>query len=63
MCYPLTHFLLEDAPENVPYPTDALFIEDGNALFHAMTNLPSTFGGCHLSPRARPDDKKLHLLH
>ena len=28
----------------MPYPTDALFIQDGNALFHAMTNLPPTFG-------------------
>ena len=34
----MLHFLLEDAPENVPYPTDALFIQDGNALFHAMTS-------------------------
>ena len=52
----MLHFLPEDAPEYVPYPTDALFIQDGNALFHAMTSLPPTFGGCHLSPRARPDD-------
>ena len=38
------HFLLEDVPEEVPYPKDALYIQDGNALFHALTNLPPTFG-------------------
>ena len=41
----MLHFLLEDAPEVVPYPNDALHIQDGNALFHALTNLPPTFGG------------------
>ena len=41
----MLHFLLEDAPEVVPYPKDALHIQDGNALFHALTNLPPTFGG------------------
>ena len=40
----MIHFLLENAPENVPYPTHALFIQDGNALFHAMTNLSPIFG-------------------
>ena len=40
----MLHFLLEDAPEVVPYPKDALYIQDGNALFHALTNLPPTFG-------------------
>lgn len=40
----MLHFLMEDAPEDVPYPKDALYIQDGNALFHALTNLPPTFG-------------------
>lgn len=40
----MLHFLMEDAPEDVTYPQNALFIQDGNALFHALTNLPPTFG-------------------
>ncbi|XP_063959228.1 uncharacterized protein LOC135154916 [Lytechinus pictus] len=40
----MLHFLMEDAPEDVPYPEDALYIQDGNALFHALENLPPTFG-------------------
>ena len=40
----MLHFLVEDTPEVVTYPTDSLYIQDGNALFHALTNLPPTFG-------------------
>jgi len=40
----MLHFLMEDAPEDVSYPTDSLYIQDGNALFRALTNLPTTFG-------------------
>lgn len=40
----ILHFLMEDAPEEVPYPNDALFIQDGNALFHVLRNLPPTCG-------------------
>ena len=29
-------------PENLPYPKDALFIQDGMALLHILTNLPPT---------------------
>ena len=36
----MLHFLMEDAPEDVPYPKDALHVQDGNALFHSLTNLP-----------------------
>ena len=36
----MLHYLMEDAPEEVPYPTDGLYIQDGNALFHALENLP-----------------------
>ena len=32
----MLHFLLEDAPDEVPYPKYALYIQDGNALFHAI---------------------------
>lgn len=38
------HYLLQDRDEEVTYPKDALFIQDGNALFHMMTNLPPTCG-------------------
>lgn len=41
----MLHFLLEDFPDNgVSQPKDALFIQDGNALLHALKNLPPTFG-------------------
>jgi hypothetical protein len=40
----MLHLLLEDAPEDVTYPTDSIYIQDGNALFYALTNLPPTFG-------------------
>lgn len=40
----MLHFLLDDKTDEVPYPKDAIFIQDGNALFHALTNLPHTFG-------------------
>ena len=40
----MLHFVMEVAPEDVPYPTNSFYIQDGNALFHALTNLPSTFG-------------------
>ena len=40
----MLHYLMEDAPEEVPYPTDSIYIQAGNALFHALKNLPPTFG-------------------
>ena len=40
----LLHFLMEDDPAEVPYPKDAFYIQDGNALFHALMNLSPTFG-------------------
>ena len=40
----MLHFLLDDNLENASYPKGAIHIEDGNALFHALTNLPPTFG-------------------
>lgn len=30
------------------YPKDAFFIQDGNAFFHMMNNLPPTFGEIYL---------------
>jgi len=33
----MIHYLLEEYAENVPtYPKDAMFIQDGNALFHTI---------------------------
>ena len=40
----MLHYLMEDAPEEVPYPTDSLYVQDANAHFHALKNLPPTFG-------------------
>ena len=40
----MLHFLMEDLSEEVLYPRDALHIQDGNALFHTLTNIPPTFG-------------------
>ena len=40
----MLHFVMEIAPEDVPYPTNSFYIPDGNALFHALTSLPPTFG-------------------
>ena len=39
------HYLIDDvAQEELPYPKDALFIQDGMALLHVLTNLPPTCG-------------------
>ncbi|KAK1892128.1 NN'-diacetyllegionaminic acid synthase [Dissostichus eleginoides] len=39
----LLHYILEDTtPKDLPYPKDALFIQDGMALLHVLTNLPPT---------------------
>ena len=39
------HFLLEDIiDEDSQPPEDAIWIQDGNALFHALSALPPTFG-------------------
>lgn len=41
----ILHHLLEDAtPQNLQYPKDALFIQDGMALLHILSNLPPTCG-------------------
>ncbi|XP_056463060.1 uncharacterized protein LOC130402990 [Gadus chalcogrammus] len=39
----MLHYFTEDASEDVPYPKEAFYIQDGNALFHALMNLPPTF--------------------
>ena len=42
------HFMTEDNSELVTYPKDSMLIQDGNALFHTMTNLAPTFRGITL---------------
>ena len=44
----MMHFMIEDHNELVAYPKDSMFIQDGNALFHTMTNLAPTFRGITL---------------
>jgi len=34
---------MQDIPKDISYPKDALFIQDGNALFHMLENLPPTY--------------------
>ena len=40
----MLHYILEEFTESVSYPNDAIFIQDGNALFHSLKDLPPTFG-------------------
>lgn len=40
----LHHILEYVTPDELPYPKDALFIQDGMALLHILTNLPPTCG-------------------
>ena len=39
----ILHYLLQDDVDEVTYLKDALYIQDGNALFQALTSLPPTF--------------------
>ena len=41
----IVHFLMEDHNDEVQYPNGSMFIQDGNAVFHTLANLPPTFGG------------------
>ena len=41
----MLHYLLEDIDsDELTYPRDALFIQDGMALLHGLKDLPPTFG-------------------
>ncbi len=40
----LMHYLLEDTTDDQPYPENALFIQDGMALLHVLSNLRPTCG-------------------
>ena len=43
------HFLVADYTKEMAYPKDSFFIQDGNALFHTLTNLAQTFRGISLN--------------
>ena len=58
----MMHYLLEGNTDEVSYPTDAMFIQDGNALFHELTNLPPTFGATYLMMLDQMVAKKLFLF-
>ena len=40
----MLHYLIDHTPEEVVVPANSMYIQDGNALFHALKNLPPTFG-------------------
>lgn len=44
----MMHKVVEDFNIIVNYPKDSMFIQDGNALFHTVTDLAPTFGGISL---------------
>ena len=56
------YFLLEDVTKEKLIPSDALYIQDGNALFHALTNLQPTFGDICLKALDRMVSKKNFLF-
>ena len=47
----MMHVMMEDHSEVVAYPKDSMFIQDGNAVFHTMTNLAPIFRGITLQLR------------
>ena len=40
----MLHYLMEDHLEDISDPEGAFYIQDGNALFYTLANLPPTFG-------------------
>uniref|UniRef100_UPI00358F4B42 putative helicase MOV-10 n=1 Tax=Myxine glutinosa TaxID=7769 RepID=UPI00358F4B42 len=40
----MMNYLLKNTTRSLPYPEDALFIQDGMALLHVLRNLPPTLG-------------------
>ena len=54
----MLNFLLDDTPEEVPYPREAIHIQDGNALFYVLTNLPNTCGDICLQVLDQMVDKQ-----
>ena len=42
------HYIIEDYAEEVLYPDETFHIQDGNALFYNLKDIPPTFGGIRL---------------
>ena len=65
----MLHYLIDDTPEEVVVPANSMYIQDGNALFHALKNLPPTFGEICLKvldqmvAKTKPVDFKLFLTN
>jgi len=59
----MLHFLLDENTDEVPYPKDAIFIQDGNAL--SCSHNPPSHIWKNLPADTRPDvsQEKLHLFH
>ena len=41
----MLNFIMESHDVVEQYPKCSMFIQDGNALFHTLNNIPPTFGG------------------
>jgi len=54
----MLQYLVEDAPKEMPYPTESLYIQDGKTLFHALKSLPPTFFAIRLQVLAQMVAKK-----
>ena len=54
----MLHFLLDENTDEMPYHKDAIYIQDGNALFHALSNLRPTCGGICLQVLDQMASKK-----
>ena len=45
----LVNFLTEYTPKLEAQPNDAIYVQDSNTVFHALTALPQTFEGICLN--------------
>ena len=56
----MLHYILQNdaSATDVEYPPDSFFIQDGNALFHSLVNLPDTFGAICLQILNQMANKK-----
>ena len=44
----MPHFLMKHNAEKVKYPTELMFIQGRNVLFHIIISMAPTFGGVSL---------------
>ena len=58
------HYLLEDlSSDDLPYPQDALFIQDGMALFRTLIDEPNLWRNMPASPGPNGGEEELHLFY